>query len=218
MTLTINKGRGYATELDAKEISYNLNYFDILKSYENTDIDKKLMRCRVDLVRAYCDKKGEVFDFGCGTGQFLRKIRSHVYMVYGYDVMIASKKWLKDNFMYLNPYSESNQNFFMEKLTGVCFWDSLEHLEDPSIILNFLPENCFVFISIPIFDDIEKIKQSKHYRPGEHYWYFTHRGLLDYMYSLKYIYFGYNDCESKAGRKNIYSYVFRKALNFNINH
>ena len=215
MTLIINKDKGYATEITTrKKVVYDMDYWYKLKSYEDTDIDKKLMKCRADLVGAYCGPKDSILDFGCGTGQFIRKIQSSYYIVYGWDIMIGSKKWLRDNFIYLNPYFH---DCFVKKLTGVCFWDSLEHLKNPAIILNLLPEGCYVFISIPIFNDLDKIKQSKHYRPGEHYWYFTYEGLINYMQSLNYVYKEYNECESRAGREDIYSYVFRKYIDFNIN-
>ena len=98
----------------------------------------------------------------------------------------------------------------MPNVDGLCFWDSLEHIPNPSALLSRINSGQYVFISIPIFDDLAKVKQSKHYRPDEHYYYFTKDGMIKYMTDLNFKTLDISDFEISAGREGIYTFVFRK--------
>ena len=55
-----------------------------------------------------------------------------------------------------------------------------------------------------------QIKNSKHYRPNEHYYYFTSYGLINYMKDSDFDLIKLDDFETKAGREEILTFVFVK--------
>ena len=54
------------------------------------------------------------------------------------------------------------------------------------------------------------IMESKHYRPREHLWYYSHRGLVNNMSDAGFDFITVDNYEIEAGREDIYSYVFKK--------
>ena len=84
----------------------------------------------------------------------------------------------------------------------------LEHLEDPTKILERVSD--WVFISIPIFTGPEDARNSKHYKPGEHIWYFTEKGLILFMKMQGFGFIDSNRMEEDIGREGIGSYVFKR--------
>jgi len=119
----------------------------------------------------------------------------------GYDINVAGRLWLQDHGCYRNPYT-------YEFVDAVTMWDVLEHIEDFGPLLNNVRQ--WVFLSLPIFRDQEHTLRSKHFRPDEHYWYFTAPGLQHVMglhgFELKHS----DDRESRRGREDILSFVFRR--------
>lgn len=191
-------GKNIAWETDVPSISYDKEYFDKYLGYEDTPIGRKLNSLRVTLTERYCP--GPLLDIGIGAGSFIKASRLKVY---GYDVNPAGISWLKDRDLFLDPHEDDLAEF-----TGFCLWDVLEHLRHPSALLSKL--HSFVFLSMPIFTDLAKIKNSKHYRPGEHIWYFTEPGLTNWMNKLGYSCLEVNDEETRAGREAILSFVFHR--------
>ena len=72
------------------------------------------------------------------------------------------------------------KNRFASDLTAfdaVTMWDTIEHLEEPEKRLKRIAKGALLFASIPVFDDLRMIRASKHYRPGEHLYYWTAQGF-----------------------------------------
>lgn len=182
-------GIGY---FEVKESPYDKSYFDKYASYEGSEVCDKLNKARVALVKKYYPDY--VLDIGIGCGSF---ISAHG-KAYGYDINPAGVEWLKDRWLYLEP----------KQVAAVTFWDSFEHIRNPADILNEVTE--WVFMSIPIFDGVNHILRSKHYRKDEHYWYFTTNGLISYMKELGFIMIESNRMESEIGREDIGSFVFKR--------
>jgi hypothetical protein len=67
-----------------------------------------------------------------------------------------------------------------------------------------------VFVSIPIFTDLDHIKRSKHYRPNEHLWYFTREGLVKWMHGHGFGLAEENRMETDLGREDIGTFVFHR--------
>ena len=65
-------------------------------------------------------------------------------------------------------------------------------------------------MSLPIFNDPDKITKSKHYRPGEHIWYWSDSGLIKWFDSLGFELVERNNVETQLGREEIWTYVFRR--------
>src|SRR6185295_18228706 len=93
---------------------------------------------------------------------------------------------------------------------GFTFWDVLEHIEEPERYFERMPDSAFAFLSVPIFGDLTAIRASKHYRPGEHLYYFTEEGLARWMAMHGFRLLERDDFETRAGRDNILSFAFRR--------
>lgn len=199
------KGIAYQEKRD-KTIVYDEKYWDKLKGYENKPIDNEITLFRCNLVEKYC-KYTNILDVGCGTGRFLKAYYDRVQCwMFGFDIMPETITWLRKNAMYVDP-SKAVPN----DIKGICFWDSLEHLAEPGEVLDKIKQG-YVFVSIPIFKDITKVRESKHYRPNEHFWYFTNEGLIYFFRSYGFKLLERLDGEIQAGRENIYTYVFTKGM------
>lgn len=180
-------------------VDYNQDYFNKYISYEDTDISKKLNNFRTSITSKYCNS---VLDIGIGSGEFIKKYQNKIF---GYDVNPYAIKILKQKNIYVDPYLDN-----LDDIDGFTMWDVLEHIKNPDILLNKIPKNKIVIVSIPVFDNILKVKQSKHYRPNEHYYYYTISGLIGFFSEMNYIILEVSDQESVCGREKIMSFVFQK--------
>lgn len=187
---------GVAYQKDMKwQVDYDQEYFELLKSYEDTDIALKINKGRIALVNLY--HKGFVLDVGVGSGEFIRKRP----MTMGYDINPFAVEWLKSQAL----YSED-----LKRFRAFTFWDVIEHIIEPAEYFDRMPVGSHLFTSIPIFRDLTKIRQSKHYRPDEHYYYFTKDGLIEWMGKYGFESLITQQYEIAAGRDSIYSFAFRK--------
>lgn len=172
-------------------ISYEKDYWDKYIELDNTKIGQKLTDFRVKFVKKFW--KGETVDIGIGAGRFVQESGGK-----GFDVNKSAIKWLKNNDIWVDPYEES--------VDCITCWDSLEHIPEPEKLLAQVKK--WVFVSIPIFANAESVVRSKHYKPGEHIWYFTERGLIEYMAKHGFVLKSHSDEETKIGREDIKSYAF----------
>lgn len=200
LSVCYERGIAYQTDMSTS-VPYEVDYFNKYIQYENTEIANQINNFRTSITEKYC--KNSILDVGVGSGEFIKK--SKRLKVYGYDVNPYGIQWLKEKELFIDPYLS-----IPEEIEGLSFWDSLEHMKEPSKIL--LLCNNYVFISIPIIEDLRRIKDSKHYRPNEHYHYFTHDGIISFLDDLDFNLIEESDAEVIAGRQNIYSFVFKKRL------
>lgn len=176
--------------------AYDDAYFDKYQKYAHSRLGEDLNKVRLELVLAQTRKDDVIMDIGVGCGQFVASRMGTV----GYDVNPKAVEWLHQHHCFLDPYKSF--------VSGMTFWDSFEHIEEPRLLL----ERCgmHVFMSIPIFENREHVLRSKHFRPDEHMWYFTEIGLLRYMsrqgFELKWV----GDPESKLGREDILTFHFKR--------
>jgi 2-polyprenyl-3-methyl-5-hydroxy-6-metoxy-1,4-benzoquinol methylase len=191
-------------KLDSPVKQYTDEYFNhLVNKYETpqqVEMNKKINELRAGLVFKYCFGKN-VLDYGCGTGNFVEHCAGKNFKCYGYEVIPKTIERLKKDNLYRDNFNN---------IQGVCFWDVFEHIPEHDTILNSIENNALVFMSLPIFADLNTIKSSRHYLPGEHLWYFTADGLIDYMQKFCYNCIGVNDYETLAGREDIMTFVFKK--------
>jgi hypothetical protein len=197
--LQVNFDYGWAFQGEVTPYEYSDVYWQNYIQMENTETCKLLNNFRKSLVESYATN---VLDIGIGSGAFLKSLSIPKK---GYDVNPHAEKWLKEQEIWHNPYEDSNAS-----VDGFCFWDVLEHIENPSIILNNLPNKSFVFISLPIFNDLEKIHLSKHYKPNEHLQYFSTSGLMRFLGLHGFRTLEIRSDESQIGRENIITFVAQK--------
>lgn len=177
-------------------IDYGEHYWLSYLDRDNSDMGSRLTDARAQMVRQFMgDRAHEVVDVGIGGGRFVDMLGC-----YGFDVNERAIEWLEENGKYRNPYHGDT--------AAVTCWDSLEHIPDPDALINAVDE--FVFVSMPIYADQADCLLSKHYKPGEHIWYFTEQGLVDYMSNLGFTCLLVDDVESRLGREGIKSFVFKR--------
>lgn len=176
-------------------VSYDSEYFNKCLGYEGKDIALGINVGRIDFVKKY--HIGMVLDVGIGSGEFIKsRGRCH-----GYDINPEAVKWLKEN----NLYSED-----FEAYKAFTFWDVIEHIPNPSIYFDRIPEDSYLFVSLPIFESLDKIRESKHYRPNEHLYYWTDMGFTGWMWKHGFTLMESSNFETVAGRENIHSFAFFK--------
>jgi hypothetical protein len=176
---------------------YDEDYFHKYVGYELTALGSKITDARVEMVSRHIDPAEEVIDVGIGSGHFIERRGAETY---GFDINPVAIKWLQDNDKWKNPYYEGVEN--------LTFWDSLEHLQDPAALVKRAGN--LIFVSMPIYNSQQHCLNSKHFRPDEHFWYFTRDGLVKWFERLGFSLLEENDVESQLGREDIMNFAFGK--------
>lgn len=182
---------------------YDQDYFDKCRGYEGEEIANKINAGRVALVNKYIGAGGSVLDVGIGSGEF---IRQRGRLTLGYDVNSIAVKWLNELGLWGGGADEC---VVFDALT---FWDVLEHMPQPSEFLSQMKTGGYVFVCLPIFTNLKRIRESKHYRPGEHLYYWTEPGFVEWMERYRYRLLEVQDFETAAGRCSIKSFAFVRDL------
>lgn len=175
---------------------YDAAYFAKYEGYAATPLGVKLNDERLALVRRYMHPELPLVDVGIGCGQFVQSRPG----ARGFDVNPTGVEWLKSRGLWHDPYKAP--------CYALTFWDSLEHVEHLGVLLQAATDR--VFVSLPIFRDREHVLASKHFRPDEHFWYFTRRGFVKTMAGMGFDLLENNDHESRLGREGIESFAFRR--------
>jgi hypothetical protein len=188
---------GVAYQADQSNlVAYDAAYYNKCASYEGREIANKINAGRVALVDKHFGG-GKVVDVGIGSGEFIRSRPN----TYGTDVNPAGIEWLKRN------------DLWVDRLHGfgaATFWDVLEHVPEPEGYLRQIGLHSFLFTSIPIVYALGAIRLSKHYRPGEHLYYFEEGGFVAWMELHGFRCLEVADFEIQAGRESIYSFAFQR--------
>lgn len=135
----------------------------------------------------------QVVDVGIGGGAFVEKTGCR-----GLDINPHAIVWLKERGLW-GPGEKG--------VRAMTFWDSFEHIEDHD---GYLKSVDWVFMSLPVFGSVEEVQRSKHFKPGEHIWYFTPEGLVAYMERYGFDLVDRCNNETKIGREGIMTYAFHR--------
>lgn len=186
--------------VDPADAPYDQSYFDKYAGYARTELGTLLTEERVRLVRRHAPET-VVVDVGIGCGQFVEAMnRDGMVFALGFDVNPAGVRWLRERGIYSNVYSGNSQ--------VLTFWDSLEHIERPELLLERCTE--YAFVSLPVFLGREHALASKHFRPDEHYWYWTVPGFERFARGLGFEVVEHSHFESDLGREGIDSFALRR--------
>lgn len=186
-------GVGHLAQYDAD--IYDGDYIDHYQSLAATEMGYELTQARIDMVARHYD--GPLLDVGVGSGQFLEQRNDPTF---GYDINPQAIQWLTERQLFADLYTES--------FRAVSFWDALEHIPDPGAAVDRAGE--WVFVSLPIFDGPEHCLKSRHYKPGEHLWYWTDAGIRTWFEHNGFECIESNEVETDLGRDGIGSYAFRR--------
>lgn len=173
------------------------NYFDHYAPMAGNEIASKIYAGRVEMVNDRVGPDVPVLDIGIGCGEFI-KARPNTF---GQDINPKGIQWLKDR----RKLRED-----MESFKAFTFWDVLEHVENPDDYFKRMPDGSHVFATIPVFVDLSEIRQSKHYKPGEHLYYWTKAGFIQWMERYRFHLLERSDFEVQAGRESVRSFAFVK--------
>ena len=185
----------YPPHIPASHV-YGREYFEEYQRRSNTDIGEALNDARTKMVRNYDITGDNLLDIGVGSGAFVR-----AYPCWGYDINAAAVDMLIRQDRFITPN-------LMRGDVSMTFWDSLEHIPDPKPLLDLITD--YAFVSTPIYPNLHTLKKSKHYKPNEHCWYFTHDGLIQFMKAHAFSLIEWSDIETQLGREAISSYVFAR--------
>lgn len=195
-TLLWSEEKGYGWH-SKPPMEYSGAYFAHYQKLDNTPMGAALTRARLELVGKYV-APNTTLDIGIGGGRFVCESGGQ-----GYDVSAEAEQWLKANSRWRDPYY---------KLTGalpaVTCWDSLEHIPQPEKLLAQISE--WLFVSMPIYNDMADVLQSKHYKPGEHLHYWTFQGFVSWCAAQGFELREVNHAETELGREGITSFAFKR--------
>lgn len=176
---------------------YNRAYWERYQAMDATPMGRELTDMRAALVAEHYGD-GQMVDVGIGGGAFVMA-RPRTY---GADINPHAIQWLQDVGMWHPGVTR------LSPVIAASFWDSLEHIHDPTAILAHVLQ--WVFVSLPIFRGPDHVLASKHFRKDEHCWYFTHDGFIRFMRDHGFLCRHWDVRESDAGREDIRTYAFRR--------
>ena len=203
LRLCLHRGLAYQKDMKAGAIAYDDGYHDNYKALEGTPIAAALNNGRCAMLARHAAERATVLDIGAGCGTFVRQARASGFAAKGFDVIHKTVEHLKG----IDAFADNPDGFEV-----VTFWDSLEHIEDPEGVLKRINKGALVLAAIPVFEDLKKVRESKHYKPGEHLYYFTAQGFIEWMALYGFRLLEQSSHETDAGRESIGAFAFRKDL------
>jgi len=174
---------------------YDKSYIIKYKRYEKSPIGVELQRIRHEIVKRHI-QHGRLLDFGCGVGTFVKHCNKNGFKAEGFDI---------------NAYGDyCDINTLLQPYEIVTFWDSIEHLKNPTRTIEGF-ESEYLFISTPSIDDFspdnKKLPLWRHYMPEEHVHYFSMKSLRELFKVCRYkvLEVNYNESlyRNGGGAKNI---------------
>lgn len=196
--LIICDGVAYQWDMTAL-VEYGDEYIEHYRRLEGSEVCSALNAGRCALLARHARPGASVLDIGSGAGTFVRAAMSWGFEARGFDVSESSAQELKQSGLFADDPAP---------FQAVTFWDSLEHIPDPGPILDRIGLDSVVLVALPVFRDLSKVRESKHYKPGEHLYYWTVEGFVRWMAARGFRLIETSDHETKAGRESIQAFAF----------
>ena len=198
-----HKGVSYQRDMTKGRIDYGAAYLENYDRYAAGPISDAINAGRVALVARHAPAGASVLDFGAASGIFVRQAARAGFATRGFDVIPDAVRRLKDADLYADDLSA---------FAAVTMWDSIEHLDEPELALRNVRKGAHLFASVPIFEDVRRVRDSKHYKPGEHLYYWTAQGFVDWMALYGFRLLEQSSHETDAGRESIGAFAFVRDL------
>jgi len=202
LALCLGHGVAYQRDMAYRSVSYDAAYLAKVDAYEDTPIALAVNAGRCALLQRHLPAEASVLDIGAGSGAFVRAACAAGFAAKGYEVIAAAAVRLRVAGLYADCEPV--------RFDAVTAWDVVEHLEDPGALLATVPQ--FLFASLPVFASLPRIGESRHYRPGEHLFYFTSAGFIAWAAGHGFRLLEQSAHEIEAGRDSIGAFAFRRAL------
>lgn len=183
---------------------YDADYFDQYARLDGSPIARALNQFRVSLVlrHAYpgCHR---LLDIGIGDGAFLRGMMAAGWCrageLRGTDINPVAIDYLK---------TRGQWGELEEGADIVTLWDAIEHFPDPRMALR--PAAKVAMVSLPIFEGVEHVLASRHFKPDEHLWYWTRAGFIAFADRQGFEVVDILATETAIGRDGIETFVLRR--------
>lgn len=193
----------YQKYMRQDRVEYGADYLAKVDAYDGSEIAKAVNAGRCAMLVRHLPMKATVLDIGAGSGAFVRDAAAAGFRMSGLDVIPDAVARL----LAAGVYADDPHVF-----DAVTLWDSLEHMEEPEKYLRSVRKGSHLFASIPVFEDLRKIRESKHYRPGEHLYYWTPDGFAAWMAMYGFRLLEVSTHETDAGRASISAFAFVRDL------
>lgn len=197
------RGIAYQKDMTVGRVPYDAAYLAKCASYDGSPIAVAVNAGRCALLSRHLYEGASVIDIGAGSGAFVRDAAASGFNAKGFDIIPETAKRLRDAGVYADDVSQFD---------AVTLWDSIEHMEAPELCLRSVRAGAKLFVSVPVFDDLYKIRESKHYRPGEHLYYWTAQGFIDWMALYGFRLLEQSAHETDSGRDSIGAFAFCRDL------
>lgn len=199
------RGVAYQRDMNVGRVEYGAEYLARYDSFDYTfsDTAHAVMSGRLALLARHTLPHSSVLDVGTASGAFVRAAAGAGFAAKGFDVIEQSAERLKADGL----YADDPRDF-----DAVTLWDCIEHMEAPEVFFRHIRRGALVFASIPVFDDMRQIRRSKHYKPGEHLYYWTAQGFINWMAMYGFRLLEQSAHETDAGRDSVGAFAFCKDL------
>lgn len=203
LMLCPHRGVAYQRDMTKGRMRYDAAYLANYDSYAIGPIADALNRARVAMLMRHAAAGAAVLDVGAASGRFVREAQAAGFDAKGYDVIPEAVERLQAAQM----YAENARDF-----DAVTMWDSIEHMDIPELWLRRVNRGALLLAAIPVFEDLARVRESKHYKPGEHFFYWTQQGFVEWMAFYGFRMIEQSSHETDAGRESIGAFAFRKDL------
>lgn len=208
---------GYAASTQRFQNPYEADY-GLSRKFMVLDLtveSVELAITRVGFLKAMSIDAGEVFDVGCSVGSFLHRARKDGFSVTGCDIspfvwddmQRKAINFRQENFEEAASLPDVN-------VTAVTMFDVIEHFKDPEFAVKkareMLRTGGAIVISTPNAEGLGpiEIREWRHYRPEEHFHYFTAKALTGLLKRL-----GFRDFKVSYAESSIRADHERPGLN-----
>ncbi len=194
-------GVAYQRDFSQGRIAYDSRYLANYDAYAVGPIADALNKGRCAMLARHVGAGGSVLDIGAASGQFVRLARSYGFLASGFDVIPEAVDRLRADGLYADDPAGFD---------AVTMWDSIEHMDAPEYWLCRVQDGAVLIVATPIFADLQMVRESKHWKPGEHLYYWTAQGFVAWMAIYGFSLLETSTHETDAGRESIGAFAFRR--------
>lgn len=189
--------------IQGKAHVYDQDYFDNYRELADGPVAQGLNAFRVRMVDRLAADGEVILDVGIGDGAFLRSLEDARpdLRLRGCDINPTAIR-------YLEVHDQLGSLDLGPVYDVVTFWDSLEHFRDPRVPLRAV--GIYAVVSLPTFADAGAAGRSKHFKPAEHFWYFTPSGFRAFANQEGFDVLDQLESENHLGREGISTFVLKR--------